>query len=325
MSGKIIATGIHAPTRIMTNDEISQFVDTSDEWIVERTGIKERRIAADGETTSDLCVSAAEQALSRAQLDAQSIDFIICATNTPDFHFPATAALVQEKMKIAQCGGFDLQAGCTSFVYGLEIASKLVGSNGIRKVLVLGAEVLSRFLNWEDRTTCVLFGDGAGAAIIGESEDDTGIQASYLGSDGSLSDTIIIPAGGSQRPINKDEIDGSNHLIHMNGRAVYKWAIRIVIQCIEKAVQMAGWTLDDLDWVVPHQANNRITQAVARDMGLPESRFISNIHRYGNTSAASIPLVLHEALVEGKIKPGEKIVTVGFGAGLTYGSNAIQF
>ncbi|MBI3998453.1 MAG: ketoacyl-ACP synthase III [Armatimonadetes bacterium] len=313
----ILGLGVHVPARVLTNDDLAKIVDTSDEWIVERTGIRTRRIAEPDQAASDLAVPASSAALRDAGLSASDLDLIICATTTPDMIFPATACLVQDRIGAAKAGAIDLLAACSSFVYGVITAAQMIESGVAQHVLVVGAEVLSKLVDWKDRTTAVLIGDGAGAAVLGPSQN-SGILSSVVGADGSAGDLLKLPAGGSRIPITAEAIQQGLHRARMDGQAVFKLAVRVVPDAIRQTVQKAGLTLDDIDWIVPHQANQRILEAVARAMDLPFGRFICTIDRYGNTSAASIPLSIWEALRDGRIKDGDHLVLVAFGGGFTW-------
>jgi len=320
----IIGTGIAVPERVLTNADLEKIVDTTDEWIISRTGIRERRVAGEDTPTSVLAEQAARHALENAGIDVRDIDLIIVATITPDTVFPATACLVQEKLG-ARCGAFDLEAGCTGFVYALATGAQYVATGIYEHVLVIGAETLSRITDWEDRNTCVLFGDGAGAAVIGPVSDGYGILGIDLGSDGSGGDLLILPGGGSLHPTSHETVDRRMHYIQMAGNDVFKFAVRIMGESALKALENAGKTRDDLDFLVPHQANVRIIQAALKRLNLSEEKTYMNLERYGNTSAASVPLALHEAVEGGKITDGSLVALVAFGAGLTWGSVVLKW
>ncbi|WP_310794981.1 beta-ketoacyl-ACP synthase III [Desulfofundulus thermocisternus] len=316
----IWGTGIYVPERILTNADLERMVDTSDEWIRTRTGIRTRYIAAEHEAASDLAIQAARRALEDAGVDAEEIDLVIVATNSPDMLFPATACLVQHALGAREAGAFDVQAGCTGFIYALACGSQFVASGTARTVLVIGTEVLSRLVNWKDRNTCVLFGDGAGAVILGPVPEGYGILATRLGAEGSGGHLLSLPAGLSRYPASEETLAKNQHFIHMNGREVFKFAVRVMEEGCREVLQAAGLGLKELDFLIPHQANIRIIEAAAKRFDLPLERVWINVDRYGNTSAASIPIALHEALVAGRIQNGNHVVLVAFGAGLTWGA-----
>ena len=322
--GQIVGWGAYAPEKILTNGDISTFVDTSDEWIVQRSGIRERRIAAKHETTSTMAVDAARIALARAGLLATDLDLIIVATSTPDHHTPPVSSQVQDALGAVDVPAFVVVTGCTGFIYALTTAHQFIATGAYRNILVIGVELLSRFLNWQDRSTCVLFGDGAGAVIIQSTVEPCGLRGFVLGSDGSLGEHIIMHDGGSASPFSADTLDSGRHYLQMNGGEVFKFAARVVGRACKTALSNAGLTMDDVDWVIPHQANLRIIQAAAREMGLPMERFVVNIERYGNTSAASIPLAMAESLDNGHIQVDDTLLLVSFGAGLTWAAALIQ-
>lgn len=299
-------------------------VDTSDEWITTRTGIKERRIASPQETTSSLALEAARRALQMAQVDPQELDLILVATVTPDMAFPATACLLQRELGAPRAACFDLEAGCTGFVYALVVAEKYLIGGGGNKALVVGAETLSKIVDWEDRATCVLFGDGAGACIL-EKTNHPGLLASYLGSDGGGAHLLELPAGGSRMPASKESVEGRMHYIKMNGNEVFKFAVRIMEEASKEVARRAGIGLEEVALFIPHQANIRIIDSAARRLKIPQEKIFVNVHKYGNTSSASIPIALDEAYREGRIKDGDLLLLVGFGAGLTWGSTVIRW
>ncbi|MDY7028385.1 MAG: beta-ketoacyl-ACP synthase III [Spirochaetota bacterium] len=317
----------YVPQKRVSNDELAQSVDTSDEWIQSHTGIKNRHICADDEVTSDLGVKAAETAIQRADIDKSAIDMVIAATASPDYPgFPSTASIIQDKLGLENAGAFDLVAGCTGFVYGLETARGLLTGGRIRNVLVIGVETLSRITNWEDRNTCVLFGDGAGAAILSaDEEQQDSILDSELRSEGSGAQHLIRPAGGSSNPIDFRTTPQDDLYIQMNGRQVYNFAVRVNTEIIQRLLERNSMTVDDLRWIVPHQANIRIIQAAAKRLKLPMEKFFTNIDEYANTSAASIPIALNELYETDRIKRGDYILLTGFGAGLTYGGNLLRW
>jgi 3-oxoacyl-[acyl-carrier-protein] synthase III len=324
---QIIGWGAHVPEKVITNQELEAIVDTSDEWIRERTGIEERHVAADPkETTATLGVAAARKALEVADIPASKIDLIICSTSSPEYTFPATASIIQDALGAENAGAFDLSAACSGFVYGLSMARAMVLAGDAEYVLVVGAETLSRIVDWTDRGTCVLFGDGAGAMLVAASDVPGGIMAVELGSDGSGANTLILPAGGSAMPASLETVSNGSHYIKMDGKAVFRFATRVMAEATQKVLARAGLTTEDVDLVVPHQANIRIIQnSVLKQLKIPPEKVYINLQRYGNTSTASIPIALCEAIEEGRVKPGDKIVFVGFGAGLTWAACAIEW
>ena len=319
----IIGLGVYVPPKVLTNDELARMVDTSDEWITSRTGIKRRHLAGPDEATSDLALIAARRALEDAGVSAADLDLIIVGTATPDMYFPATACLVQDRIGATQAGAFDLLAACSSFVYGLISAGQLITSGAINRALVIGAETLSRLIDWEDRRTCVLIGDGAGAAVLGPVDDGTGIYSGGVGADGSAGDVLKVVAGGSRMPMTFEALERKLHRAYMDGQAVFKLAVRTIPDLIKKTVAQAGWTLDDIDRIVPHQANLRIIESMVAQLNLPMEKFVVNIQEYGNTSAASVPLALYEAVQAGQIRKGDRIVLAAFGGGFTYAACAM--
>lgn len=315
--------GVYVPTRVLTNDDLAKMVDTSDEWITTRTGIKRRHIAGPDEVTSDLALIAARRALDDAGIGPRDLDLIIVGTATPDMFFPATACLVQDRLGAKQVGAFDLLAACSSFVYGLITAGQLIAAGAVQRALVIGAETLSRLIDWEDRRTSVLIGDGAGAAVLGPVTDGTGIYSGAVGADGSAGDVLKVQAGGSRMPISSEAIERKLHRAYMDGQAVFKLAVRTIPGLIKEAVARAGWTLDQVDRIVPHQANLRIIESMVAQLHLPMEKFVVNIQEYGNTSAASVPLALYEAVQAGQIRRGDRIVLAAFGGGFTYAACAM--
>jgi len=321
----IIGIGTYVPEKILTNKDLEKIVDTSDEWIVDRTGIKERRIAESTIATSDLAACAAENALLDAGVSADEIDLIIVATATPDMLFPSTACLVQDKIKASKAAAFDLSAGCSGFVYGLVTGSQFIKTGLYKKVLVIGAESLSKILDWTDRNTCVLFGDGAGAAVLSEVESGYGILGVELGADGSGGDLLKVPGGGSRLPATAESVSNRQHFLQMSGSDVFKFAIKVMGEAAVKALENSGLTNEDIDCLIPHQANNRIIQSAAKRLKVPMEKVIVNVDKYGNTSAASIPIAMNEAIKNNRIKKDDVIVLVGFGAGLTWASCVIKW
>ncbi len=317
--------GMTTPEKVLTNFELEQMVDTNDEWIVSRTGIRERHIASSHETTSSLAVDAARRALSLTTLDPSDIQLIIVATASPDYIFPATACLVQDQLGAINAGAFDLSAACTGFIYALNMAAQSIRSGSLDNAVVIGSETLSRFVNYDDRDTCVLFGDGAGAFVLQASDKPGGVLSCVMRSDGSGSDLLSIPAGGSTIPATHETVDRKLHAIQMNGREVFRFATRVMASATKEAVDQAGLRLEDIKLVVPHQANSRIIEAAARGIQMPMSQIVMNIERYGNTSTASIPIAICEALDEDKINPGDHLVLVGFGGGLSWGALVLEW
>jgi 3-oxoacyl-[acyl-carrier-protein] synthase-3 len=321
----ITGWGMYAPSRVMTNAELATIVDTSDEWIVSRTGIHERRIAADDETTTMLSVNAARDALAVAGLEPAELDLVIVATCTPDYPLPATSVLVATQLGATRAAGFDLQAACSGFLYGVASGTSFVQSGMYRNVLVIGVEILSRFLDWSDRSTCVLFGDGAGAVLLQASDEPGGMLGFDLFSDGTGCEGIIVPAGGSINPASHATVDARQHTIKMLGSDVYKYATRQMGESALAALRKAGLTVDDIDQFVFHQANLRIINSVQKQFGIPDAKTYVNIERYGNTSAASVPMALAEAVASGRIKQGDRVLMVAFGAGYTAGGAVVEW
>ncbi len=321
----ITGWGMAAPDRVLTNDDLAKMVDTSDEWILSRTGISERRIAEPGESTATLAVDAALRALELTDINAKDIDLIIVATSTPEYLFPSTACIVQDQIGATHAGAFDLSAACTGFIYGVNMAAQAIRTGSIENALVIGAETLSRFTNWEDRNTCVLFGDGAGAFVLQASDRPGGVLTCVMRSDGSGESLLSLPAGGSKLPATHETVDKKQHTIQMKGREVFRFATRVMASATREAVSLAGWELDDVTWVIPHQANMRIIKTAARGLRMPIEKFVINVSRYGNTSTASIPIATCEALQSGRIQDGDHLVLVGFGGGLTWGALTLEW
>lgn len=320
----ILGTGSYVPENIVDNLYFEKILDTSDEWIKTRTGISQRRKASENESASDLATKAAIEALKCAKLSSDDIDLIIVATATPDMAFPSTACLVQENIKAKNAAAFDISVACSGFIYGITIARQFVLTGMYKNILVIGSEVLSKFIDYTDRSTCILFGDGAGAVVIGN-VDDGGILSTYLGSDGSGADVLNIPAGGSKLPASKNTIENNLHSIKMIGNDVYKFAVRIMGESSLKAIEIANLEPKDIDYFLPHQANIRIIEASAKRLKLGMDKVYINLDKYGNMSAASIPVALDEAFRSGKINKGDNVVLVGFGGGLTWGSAVINW
>lgn len=320
----ILGLGCYLPPNRLTNKDLEKMVDTTDEWIVTRTGIKERRIASKEIATSDLAVEAAKIAIKDAGLKPEDIDLIITATVTGDMAFPATACVIQNKLGAINAAAFDINAACSGFVFGIVVAKQFVDSGIYKNVLVIGAEKLTSVVDWDDRSTCVLFGDGAGACVIGKSKDRR-IISHFIGSDGTGANLLKLPAGGSMLPATQDTVKNKLHFLKMEGNEVFKIAIRLMADAANKVIVNAGLECSDIDLLIPHQANMRILMAVAKKIGLPEDKIFLNIERYGNMSAASTAVALVEASQERKIKKGNKVVLVAFGAGLTYGAVLIEW
>lgn len=321
----ILSTGSALPARVVTNTDLEKILDTSDEWIRTRTGICERRIAEKDEHTSDLAVRAAEVALREAGTTVDEVDVIIVATASPDTPLPATACYVQAKLGASRAAAFDVAAGCTGFIYGLAIGSQFVRTGMYKRVLVIGSEVLSRLLDWNDRSTCVLFGDGAGAVLLGPT-DGEGLLSMKMGSDGTYADILAIPAGGVRTPACLDTVEGRQHFVKMlSGNEVFKFAVRVMGDITQQALDEAGVSKQELDYLIPHQANWRIIEAARKRFDMPEDRVVVNIDRYGNMSSASIPVALDEAIRDGRLKRGDLLALVGFGAGLTWGAAIIRY
>jgi 3-oxoacyl-[acyl-carrier-protein] synthase-3 len=321
----ITGWGMAVPEPILTNDDISKMVDTNDAWIRERTGIHERRIAKDNQFPSTLGVEASINALTVANLRPTDLDLIICTSSSPEYIFPATACLIQDQLGATKAGAFDLLAACTGFIFALNMAAQAIRSGSIKNALVVGSETLSRFVDWKDRNTCILFGDGAGAFVLQASETPGGVLSAVMHSDGSGGDSLSLPGGGARHPATEATVREGKHYIQMDGKEVFRFATRVMASATQEALDAAGLTIDQVQWIIPHQANIRIIQAAARGLKLPMERFIVNLERYGNTSTASIPIAMVEAVECGKIKPGEKLVMVGFGGGLTWGALAAEW
>lgn len=321
----ITGWGMYAPSRVLSNDDLSRMVDTSDEWIVSRTGIRERRIAGDDETTTTLSVHAARDALAVAGLDPAELDLVIVGTCSPDYPLPATAVLVATELGARRAAGFDMQAACSGFVYALATGSSFIRSGMYRNVLVVGVEVLSRFVNWKDRNTCVLFGDGAGAVVLQQSDQPGGLLGYDLFSDGTGAEGIIVPAGGSACPASPQTNAEGKHFIHMAGREVYRYATRQLAESSLAALRGAGMSVEEVDQFIFHQANLRIIESVASHLAIPMEKAFINIEKYGNTSAASVPMALVEALAAGRIKPGDRLLMAAFGAGYTAAAAVVEW
>ncbi|MFB9329662.1 beta-ketoacyl-ACP synthase III [Paenibacillus aurantiacus] len=319
----IIGTGKYVPERILTNHDLEQMVETNDEWIVTRTGIRERRIAAPEQATSDLAFHAAEAALRASGVAAEDLDLILVATITPDMFFPSTACLVQEKLGAKKAAAFDLSAACSGFIYGLATASNMIATGMYKHVLVIGAECLSRITDYTDRNTCILFGDGAGAVVLGRVPEGRGFKSFELGADGGGGELLNVRGGGSRLPSTKESVDSKAHYLFMAGNEVFKFAVRIMGGAAEEALRKAGMDKSEIDLLVPHQANIRIIQSALNRLELSEEKSMINLDKYGNMSAASIPVALAEAVEQGRVQEGDKLVLVGFGGGLTWGASVL--
>lgn len=318
---RIAGTGGYLPERILTNAELEKMVDTSDEWIVSRTGIAKRHIAAEHETTCDLAEHAARMAIDNAHIAAGDIDLIIVATTTPDVIFPSTACLLQQRLDIHGCPAFDIQAVCTGFIYALDIADKFIRTGAAKNALVVGAETLSRIINWSDRSTCVLFGDGAGAVVLQKS-DEPGIMSSHIHADGQYHELLRVPAGISR---DQHKFRNGSAYIEMEGNEVFKVAVNTLGRIVDETLEFNHLKKQDIDWLVPHQANTRIISATARKLDMSMDRVIVTVDQHGNTSAASVPLALHEAVTDGRIKRGEILLLEAFGGGFTWGAALIKY
>ncbi|HEV3312658.1 MAG TPA: beta-ketoacyl-ACP synthase III [Chloroflexota bacterium] len=320
----ISGCGMYVPERVLTNRDLEKMVNTSDEWITQRTGIRARRIAAEGETSSSMGLIAARRALESAGLGPEDIDLVIVGTATPDFMFPATACLIQNGLGV-KGGAFDVEAGCTSFMYALSIAAACVASGAQQNVLVVGTEVLSRIMDWTDRSTCVLFGDGAGAVVMSGSADGAFDPSFVLGADGSGASALYVPAGGSSQPAADNTVKDGLHFVRMAGPEVFRFATRVVVESTQEIMDRLDLAPDDIDLFIPHQANERIIDSALKRLHFPRERTFVNIEKYGNTSSASIPIALTEAREQGRLFPGATLLLVGFGAGLTWAAGAIQW
>lgn len=321
----IAGWGMAVPRRVVTNDELAQRIDTSDEWIRSRTGIRQRHVAGPDEFTSVLATNAGREALGRAGLAPEAVDTVIVATCTPDRAFPATACTVQANLGIPRAGAFDIAAACSGFVYGLRVASSLVKSGMSRTTLLVAADIFTHFIDWDDRNTCVLFGDGAGAVVLRASEEPLGLLASNIGAWGDGETLMAVDAGGTRAPATAELLAAGKQYVYMNGREIFKHAVRGMAESAERAAVEAGVSLDEIALVVPHQANVRIIEAVAKRLEVPMERFFVNLDRYGNTSAASVPIALYEAEQQGRVRPGDLVLLTAFGGGLTWGSALVRW
>lgn len=317
--------GMAVPEKVLTNLDLSKMVETNDDWIVARTGIRERHIANDHETTASLATDAAIKALEMANLDPSDLDLVVVSTSSPEHIFPATACIVQDRIGAQKAGAFDLSAACTGFIYALNMAAQAIRTGSVKNALVIGSETLSRLVNWKDRNTCILFGDGAGAFVLQASTNPGGVLSAVMRSDGSGGDLLSLPAGGSRLPTSAATIADGQHYIHMNGREVFRFATRVMSQATQEAVQKAHLQMDDIKLIIPHQANQRIIEAAARQLNLPMERVVVNVGSFGNTSTASIPIATCEAIETGRLQTGDRVVFVGFGAGLTWGAAVLEW
>ena len=322
---KIIGTGAYAPERILTNAELEKMVDTNDQWIQQRSGIRERRIVDDKEATSDLAIHAARQALERAHLTPDDIDFIVVGTTTPDMFFPSVGNIVQHRLGFRRVGSVDLLAACAGSIYSLSVGAQYIESGKYRRVLCIGAETLSRITDFTDRGTCVLLADAAGAAVLEASEDGSGIIDTDLYSDGQYADLLIMPGGGSRNPATRETVDARLHYAKMKGSEVFKVAVRMFVECAQTILNRHGMTAADIDLFIPHQANLRIIEAAAKRVGLPMEKVFVNVDRYGNTGAASVYVALEEAVAAGRVKRGDKLLLAAFGGGFAWGAALLQW
>jgi 3-oxoacyl-[acyl-carrier-protein] synthase III len=327
---RILGTGRGVPTKVLSNADLEKLVETSDQWITERTGIKERRVLEPGKAASDLCAEAGRAALEMAGVKPTEVDCIIVGTVTPDMPFPATAVFVQQKLGTGPCAAFDLSAACAGFIYGMSVGDSFIKSGQFKRVLVLGVEILTRIVDWKDRNTCVLFGDGAGAVLLGpEKQPDgdrgRGVLSTHIYADAIGAEHLYLPAGGSRTPTSAETVAAGQHTIRMNGKAVFTHAVKNIASSCVAAMEANGMKGSDVDLVIPHQANLRILEGVAQRVGLPLDRFYLNIKSYGNTSSASIPIALDEAVREGRVKPGMSLLMTALGAGFSWGSAMVRW
>ena len=322
---RVFGTGSYAPETVLTNQDLEKMVETSDDWIVERTGIRERRIADKETASSDMAFEAAKKALKAASLRPSQLDLIVVATITPDMMFPATACILQAKLGARKAIAFDISAACSGFIFALAAADNFIKSGLYKNALVVGAETLSKITDWTDRKTCVIFGDGAGAVVIGPSENECGIYSAHLHTNGKQGDLLYIPGGGSRHPVSPHSIESRMHFIKMRGNETFKIAVRALEEVVNEALDANGLKASDIDMVVPHQANLRIIQATAKRLGIPMEKVVVTIDRYGNTSAASIPIAIDEAVRDGRIAPGKNVILEAFGGGLSWASALIKW
>jgi 3-oxoacyl-[acyl-carrier-protein] synthase-3 len=319
-SSRVSGIGYYVPEKILTNHDLEKMVDTSDEWIVTRSGIRERRIAAEDQASSDLALIASKNALEDAGVKAEDLDMIIVATVTPDMSLPSTACIIQDKLGAKKASAFDISAACSGFIYGLTVANSMISCGRASRVLVVGVEVLSRIIDWEDRTTCVLFGDGAGAVLLEECEAGEGILGTFMQSDGSLGELLYRPGGGTRIPLDEKMLEDRLQYVKMKGDGLFKYAVRAMVDAADKTIEEAGLKRDDIDFLIPHQANIRIIEGVRKRLKLKKDQVVVNIDRIGNTSSASIPIALGELKEAGTLKKGDLVIMVAFGGGLTWGA-----
>jgi len=322
---RILGIGAYGPDRVVTNEQLSQTVDTSDEWIRSRTGILERRFGSDEQSTSDLALEAAQKALAHAGVLPDEIDLVLVATITPDMAFPSTACVLQHKLGLRKVACFDLEAACSGFLYALDVADSMLASGRYKKALVVGAEKMSSIMDWEDRTTCVLFGDGAGAAVLSKEGEGPSLVGFYCGADGSNPSLLCQPAGGSALPASSETLSSRKHFLKMNGREIFKSAVRVMESSCRTLLEEHNLELSDVSLIIPHQANMRIVESLSQRLEVPMNKFYCNLERYGNTSAASIPLALNEAVQKKALSDGDLCLLVAFGAGLTWSSTIVRF
>jgi len=322
---RIAGTGSYIPTKVLTNADLEKMVDTSDEWISKRTGIKERRIAGENEASSDLAFKASIEALKAAKVEPEELDMILVATITPDMIFPATACILQEKLRARKIAAFDLEAACSGFLYGITIGSQFIATGMYDTILIVAAETLSKIIDWEDRNTCVLFADGAGAAVLKPSEDNSQIISSYLGADGAGADIVGVPAGGSRLPASLETVQKRQHFMKMKGNELFRKAVKAMVDAIEISLKKSNLNIQDINFFIPHQANIRIIEAVVKRVGLTMDKVCINLDHCGNMSAASIAVALDQAVKEGKIKKGDKLLLTSFGGGLTLASMVLEW
>ncbi|WKZ37993.1 MAG: beta-ketoacyl-ACP synthase III [Anaerolineales bacterium] len=321
----ITGWGMHVPEPVLTNDDIAKLVDTNDEWIRDRTGIRERHIARENEFPSTLAVEASIKALRVANLAPTELDLIICSTSSPEYIFPATACIIQDQIGATKAGAFDLLAACSGFIYATNMAAQAIRSGSIKNALVIGTETLSRFVNWKDRNTCILFGDGAGAFVLQASDRPGGVLSAVMHSNGSGANSLTLLGGGSRHPATQTTLHEGKHFVQMDGKEVFRFATRVMGRAALEALELAGMTTADVQWIVPHQANYRIIETAAKYLKMPMDKFVINVDRYGNTSTASIPIATVEAAEKKQLTPGDKVVFVGFGAGLTWGAMVVEW
>jgi len=321
----ITGWGMFVPEPVLTNHDLAKLIDTNDEWIRDHTGIGERHIARENEFPSTLAVEAALKALAVANLAPTELDLIICSTSSPEYIFPATACLIQDQIGATRAGAFDLLAACSGFIFALNMAAQAIRSGSIKSALVIGSETLSRFVDWKDRNTCILFGDGAGAFILQASDKPGGVLSAVMHSDGSGADSLTLLGGGSRHPATELTLREGKHFVQMDGKAVFRFATRVMGRAVIEALEAIGLTTNDVQWIIPHQANFRIIETAAKFLRMPLDKFIINVEHYGNTSTASIPIATVEAAQKGQLKSGDKVVFVGFGAGLTWGAMVVEW